>query len=97
MFDRIFELPPADKNGHISSQVGSFGAFRVPIKISYILAFQKKYGVLDPEDTGDAAKAFLESFAGAWAATLGTSDGIGSLDANQVAEWLSAIKHHTEL
>lgn len=64
---------------------------------AYILKFQQKYGVLDPEDNGAASKAFLERFAGAWAATFGSSDGVGSLDGNQVAEWLSAIKHHAEL
>mmetsp|Transcript_113093 Transcript_113093/g.200550 ORF Transcript_113093/g.200550 Transcript_113093/m.200550 type:complete len:260 (-) Transcript_113093:32-811(-) len=64
---------------------------------AYILKFQKKYGVLDPEDTGAASKEFLHKFAGAWAATFGSSDGIGSLDGSQVAEWLSAIKHHAEL
>jgi hypothetical protein len=64
---------------------------------TYILAFQRKYGVLDPEDTGAEAEAFLEKFAGAWAAKFGTSDGIGSLGANQVAEWLTAVQNHAQL
>lgn len=64
---------------------------------AYILSFQKRYGILDPEDTGTAAQEFLRKFAGAWAASLGTNDGIGSLDATQVAEWMASVKHHVEL
>lgn len=64
---------------------------------AYLLAFQKRYGVLDPEDRGPGARKFLETFAGAWAAAFGANDGDGSLSLEQVEEWLSAVKHHTEM
>lgn len=65
---------------------------------SYVLAFWRKYGMLDPEDTGRGAQEFLEKFAGAWAAAFGAHDrGDGALTPDQVAEWMAAIKHHAAL
>lgn len=64
---------------------------------AYILAFQKKYGLLDPLDAGSGAQEFLKKFAGVWAAQFGCNDCAGSLSAHHVAEWLSAIKQHAEL
>jgi hypothetical protein len=64
---------------------------------AYILAFQRKYGNLDPEDDGPGARQFLEEFAGSWAAALGTNDGPGSMSLHQIDEWMNAVKHHTEL
>jgi len=63
---------------------------------AYILAFQKKYGVLDPEDD-EHAQGFLRTFAGAWAANFGSNEGAGSMSPQQVAEWMSAVKHHVDL
>jgi len=89
------KIPPTATETHRENAAMKFANCK--FAKAYILAFQKRYGVLDPEDTGDAARAFLESFAGVWASRFGTSEGIGSLGADQVAEWLAAIKNHAQL
>jgi len=89
------KLPPQATQTHKDNAAIKFANCK--FAKAYIVAFQNKYGVLDPEDTGDAAREFLDKFAGSWAATFGTNEGIGSLDATQTAEWMSAIKNHAEL
>jgi hypothetical protein len=63
----------------------------------YILAFQKRYGELDPEDKGPGGRKFLQDFAGEWAARFGSNDGPGSFTEDHVEEWMTEVKHHNEL
>lgn len=61
---------------------------------AYIVAFQRAYGTLDPEDQGEGARKFLEDFAGVWASKFGTTETITDTEAEQ---WIHAVRHHTEL
>lgn len=60
----------------------------------YVLAFQSKYGVLDPDDLAEETHSFLKKFAGVWASSFGQRD---TMTEGQVQEWMEAIKHHQEL
>jgi len=56
----------------------------------YIRKFVAKYGLLDPEDTGNEFKAFLQKFAGVWATRFGHHDRMTDAE---VEEWINDIKH----
>jgi uncharacterized membrane protein len=62
----------------------------------YILAFQNKYGVFDPDDPVHS-EGFLQAFAGAWAAAFGSNQGPGIESPEMVSEWMLTVKTHKEL